>query len=353
MIRSIKKSEIRFALNNIEQQWLRRNDKTYSDFSKENPYAINLLHVNADQVPNVFSQLGERYFAGKYNIGYWFWELSDFPRKWFGAFDYFNEIWVASDFLLDAISKVSPVPVVKIPVSIDFTVKKNLTRASLGIEDDIFIFLNIFDAKSFPERKNPMALIDAFATAYNDFGCRRSLLILKMSNTEENPQLLDAIKEKTNGLTVIIINEYFDRDQIYDLISLSDCYVSLHRSEGFGLPLAEAMYLGKPVIATGYSGNMDFMNINNSYLVKYGLVEIEKDIGPYEKGSAWAEPDTAQAAELMYFVYSNRGDAAKTGDIASQDITKCLGPKTLGVILKKRLRRISRRGMAGCRSLDQ
>ncbi len=340
MIRSIERSGIKFVLNNIEQQWLRRNDKTYTQFSDKNPYAVNLVHVNADQVPNVIDHMGKNYFRGKYNIGYWFWELAEFPDMWHNSFSYFNEIWVASDFLLDSISKASPVPVVKIPVSVEVVPKNMLTRKDLDISDDAFVFLNMFDCRSFPERKNPLGLIEAFRMAYNDLMCRESHLVLKLSNPEANPGLVDAIREKAEGLPVMLLSGYFNRDQIHDLEDACDCYVSLHRSEGLGLPLAECMYLGKPAISTAYSGNLEFMNINNSFLVKYRLVEITEDIGPYKKGGIWAEPDVTHAAELLQSVYDNRSRAKIVGETASHSIREQLSPESLGKRLEKRLTEI-------------
>ncbi|MDA8105307.1 MAG: glycosyltransferase [Nitrospiraceae bacterium] len=338
MVRSLEKSGLGFVLNNIEQEWLRRDDRTYVQFSHDNPYAVNLVHVNADQMPAVFAQLGEDYFKRKYNIGYWFWELSYFPEKWLGSFEYFNEIWVASDFLLDAISRVSPIPVVKVPISVEFSPPGILTRKALGVREDAFMFLNIFDCRSFIERKNPLALLDAFRIAYRNPDCRNSVLVLKMTNTETNPQLLETLRKKSAGLPVVMIGEYYDRAHVNDLFALCDCYVSLHRSEGLGLPLAEAMYLGKPVIATGYSGNMEFMNVNNSYLVKYELVEIENEIGPYEKGALWADPHPEHAAELMQFVYENRESSRKTGLKAAADIKDYYSPSTLCTKIRSRLR---------------
>jgi len=341
MIRSISRSRLPFVLNNIEQQWLRRNDATYTDFASDNPCGINLVHVNADQVPNVFRQLGEGYFHGKYNIGYWFWELSEFPKRWHGSFKYFDEIWVASDFLLDAVSRVSPIPVVKVGISVEFTSPGLLARKTLGISDDTYVFLNIFDGRSFTERKNPLGLIEAFRIAYHDMGCRDSVLVLKIANADANPQLMETLRKKAAGLPVVFIDQYYDRQQVYDLLSLCDCYVSLHHAEGLGLPMAESMYLGKPVIATGYSGNMEFMNINNSFPVKFKLLELEETVGPYEAGSVWADPDVGHAAQLMASASGRGDDVDQVSATGAKDVRILLGADSLSRKITQRLRLIS------------
>ena len=150
------------------------------------------------------------------------------------------------------------------------------------------------------------------------------------------------MKEATRGLNIKIIDGYLYRDEVNALISLCDSYISLHRSEGFGLTMAEAMYLGKPVIATGFSGNIDFMNINNSYLVRYKLVEIDKDTGPYRKGHTWAQPDIGHAAELMRYVYNNQEAARETGKKAAEDIKLNLNYNTVGSEIRNRIERIYR-----------
>jgi glycosyltransferase involved in cell wall biosynthesis len=141
----------------------------------------------------------------------------------------------------------------------------------------------------------------------------------------------------SKGLNVRIVDKYLVKDELHSLMSLSDCYVSLHRSEGFGLTLAESMYMGKPVIATAYSGNMDFMTVNNSFPVKYTLIEIEKDTGPYKKGNVWADPDIGHAAEMMDFVYRNREIAAQIGQTASRDIRTLYSPSAIGRRAKERI----------------
>lgn len=338
IIRAVQCAKIPFVLNNIEQEFYRRNDKTLTDFSSENPYSINLIHVNADQVPHVANLLGKEYFNEKYNIGYWFWELSEFPDMWLSSFQYFDEIWVASDFCLDAISKVSPVPVVKITPSVVIEDRHIYGREYFGLVHDSFIFLTIFDFLSFIERKNPFAVIKAFKTA---FGHGKDVtLLIKCTNSSYNHKMLEHLIGMTDGLNIKIIDRYIDKEELHSLINACDCYVSLHRSEGFGLPIAESMLLGKPVIATAYSGNMEFMNITNSFPVKYSLIEIEKDCGPYKRGNEWADPDTDHAAELMRWVFEKRDEARLIAQKASQDIKTLFNPDKIGSKIKKRLSRI-------------
>ena len=145
------------------------------------------------------------------------------------------------------------------------------------------------------------------------------------------------MQEAARGLNIKIIDGYLYRNEINALISLCDCYISLHRSEGFGLTMAEAMFLAKPVIATAFSGNTDFMNVNNSYPVKYKLASLDKDAGPYKKGCLWAEPDVEYAAELMRYIYENKTLAYEVGKIAAEDVRKNLNFNIIGAEIKNRI----------------
>jgi glycosyltransferase involved in cell wall biosynthesis len=129
----------------------------------------------------------------------------------------------------------------------------------------------------------------------------------------------------------------FDREEVLSLIELSDCYVSLHRSEGFGLTLAEAMALGKPVIATAHSANTDFMNVGNSLLVRYQLVRLERDLPPYPRGSVWADPDVEHAAELMRTVYQDPDRARRLGERGRDEVMAYLSPQAAGARMAERL----------------
>lgn len=334
-IRAIEKTGTPFTLNNLSSP-SRKGDGTYKNLIQENnPYLFNLIHSNPDSFPLFLQEKGIGYLAGKYNIGFWCWELSNLPKEWRYCFQYLNEIWVASNFCKESISGASPIPVIKIPPSIVVENIKDVDRSYFRLKEGSFIFLFMFDFLSYFERKNPMAVIKAFKTAFSPLDDVQ--LVLKCSNSEWCPETRDRMVEDAKGLNVKFIDGYLGKDEINALMSLSDCYISLHRSEGFGLPLAEAMYLKKPVIATGYSSNIEFMNEKNSFPIKYRLVEIEKDIGPYKKGNVWADADVEHAAELMRLVYEKKDMARSIGEIASEDIKRELSPEATGKMILNRL----------------
>jgi glycosyltransferase involved in cell wall biosynthesis len=335
-IRGLKAAKVRFVLNNTIDPLSANKDTTYKRFSDARPHPINLVHLNADQAWEFARQKSKEYFAGNYNIAYWAWELSHFPHQWLGSFQYFQEIWVPSTFTLDAVSRVSPIPVVRMPHSIREKPRApNFARSHFGLARDKFIFLFMFDFRSFIERKNPIGLIRAFRKAFRSHD--RVTLVLKCSNIGSNAGTLH---REAKGANVHIISSLLTRREVDALLSVADCYVSLHRSEGFGLTLAEAMALGKPVIATGYSGNLDFMNQGNSFLVRYDLGTIQEDHGPYGKGSVWAEPDLDHAAELMQLVRYDRKLARDVGQRARRDVSQHLTPLIVGRRMRQRLMQI-------------
>lgn len=322
-------------INISEHGFSRRLDPSFADFTTDVLHDINLIHVNADMLPRLFMEKRTRWFNGKYNIGFWNWELPEFPDEWLESFDYCDEVWVPSNFTFASVSKSSPVPVFKIPIAVNIDNIKDIKRSYFNLKDDECIFLFIFDFFSLFERKNPLGIIEAFKKAFSV--SEKAKLVIKCANSSYNPRAMDGLRQAIKGHNIDIIDRYLYRDEVNALISLCDAYVSLHRSEGYGLTMAEAMFLGKPVIATGFSANMDFMNISNSYPVKYKLTDIAKDAGPYKKGNIWAEPDTCHAAELMRYVYENVGSAKAIGKIASEDIKQNLNYHSIGNLIKNRL----------------
>ena len=338
-VKAITKAKIPLVLNNIISPAHRNNDKTFTKFAENNPYPVNLICVNADQAEFFYKTKGSEYFKNKYNIGVWFWEIADFPKKWQDSFKYFDEIWVASSFIANALSKRSPIPIVKIdsPFEADET-KMIQNRQKFGFNDKEFVFLFIFDFYSIFERKNPLAIIQAFNIAFKDNEDVR--LVIKCTNGDKFPTENKKLVNSCQKNNITLLNEYFSREDISILMATCDCYVSLHRGEGLGLTIAEAMYAKKPVIATHYGGNTDFMNLNNSYPVKYRLVNLEKDYQPYEKGSIWAEPDIFHASDLMKHVFENQNEAKKMGLKAYEDVKNQLNFNIVGLEISKRLESI-------------
>lgn len=313
----------------------RKQDATLKGFGSENPYPVNLVHVNADEVNNFVAHVGDDYFKEKYNIGVWMWELPEFPQQWQDRFDKFDEIWVGSNFIVTSVSKQSPVPVIRVPCVVHLPSSASYAKPHFGIPEQEFVFLFVFDFLSLFERKNPLAVVRAFKQAFRREEPVR--LVLKCINGERDADNLKQLKESIADARITIIDDYLTKDEKNGLIRACDCYVSLHRSEGFGLTLAEAMLMEKPVIATGWSGNMDFMTINNSFPVEYELTTLTKDHGPYKQGQMWAEPKVRHAAQLMREVYDRPDKTKEKGKRAAADIRSMLSPTAVGDIIKARL----------------
>jgi glycosyltransferase involved in cell wall biosynthesis len=340
---ALRLAEVPHVLNKVVAEMHGEPRKSSWVFADGNPHAINLVHVNADLAESIFTSLGPAYAQNRYNVGIWYWELSRFPVRWLSAFKFYDEIWATSSFTADCLSQVSPVPIAKVryPLVIDRTVIDPKARGKFDLRQDIYVFFFWFDFRSVFERKNPIGLLKAFRKAFERDD--KALLVLGHINSAANPAAAEALKRASSGLNVKILAKHLSERDYLSLLAATDCYVSLHRSEGLGITMAEAMYFGKPVIATAYSGNMDFMNLNNSLLINYKLVELDKNYGPYEKGNVWAEPDAEQAAESMRWAYDNQDEARKLGEKGSADIKQNMNPTIASQELRTRLEQIYQR----------
>jgi hypothetical protein len=229
--------------------------------------------------------------------------------------------------------------VVKVLLAIPDRLRVNvLPRSHFGLSKAAFVFLFIFDYMSVAQRKNPFGLVEAFRKAFRKKD--DVMLVLKSVHSERHPEDANELTDLCKDHNIRIMDGVLSRKEVTSLIRAADCYASLHRSEGFGLTLAEAMSFEKPVIATGFSGNMEFMNPANSYLVKYQLTDINEDYGPY-RGGVWADPDVDHAAELMRYIYKNRGAAIEVGRRARRDILQLFSEERAGVLMRDRLLRLA------------
>jgi glycosyltransferase involved in cell wall biosynthesis len=320
----------------------RSGDRTVSSGDALANWDVNLMCIDAGQHFAVLSQAGDDLLTRRYNIGAWAWELPHFPDRWYDRFAYYDEIWVGSSFIASALAPISPIPVIRIPPV--------LTRVSPARHDqparawkrpDEFLFLFLFDVHSHLARKNPLAVIEAFRLAFQPSEPVR--LILKCVNASSDPSGFAALRNRAAGAAIEIHDGYIPSEDVRGLMSSCDAYVSLHRSEGIGLTLAEAMELGKPVIATGWSGNTDFMDVSNSFPVSYRLVELDQNVGPYHEGEVWAEPSVEHAAALMRFVLDHPGRARARGDVARQTIQQGYSEDAIAGLIRQRLDLIGER----------
>ena len=276
--------------------------------SGEAPYDTNVVCLNADQLQHFVDEAGVELFAGHHTIGVWFWEtnvLREEDRR--GAL-LVDEVWVASEYVRQAIAAAVPVPTHVVPLPIEEPPAPALARAQLGLPDG-FLFLYMFDFLS-AERKNPSAVVDAFTRAFAP-GEGPLLLLKSVHGDERKPRLLEELRRRTAGRTDVLLRDVRVSSEERDsYIAACDCYVSLHRSEGYGLTMAEAMACGKPTIATGYSGNLEFMSDENAYLVPHRLVRVPDDWWAYRHGAEWAEPDIEAAAAAMRHVWEHPDEAS-------------------------------------------
>ena len=307
------------------------------------PYRTNLILQNPDMLALFFQAYGTDLLKGCYNIGYWLWELASARSDWHQLYRYVDEIWVASEFCREAFQSVTKLPVVRIPLVVDGIEKKAIyPREHFGLPRDAFVFGYIFDVASYFERKNPLSLIEAFR---REFGNSRDVLLyLKYFNADRdennNRALQDAIAGAPNIRT---FSGMMDDNEIASLQNSMDCLVSPHRSEGFGYNLAEAMYLSKPVIATRYSSNLDFMRDDNSYLIDCDLLPIPLSHGPYLRGHVWAEPSIDHLCHLMRRVCEDSEGRVEKGRKAAEEIRANYNATVVGRKIAERLEQISLR----------
>lgn len=299
-------------------------------------FPVNIVCVNADMLPELAPRLGDEFFAGRHTIGIWWWEAALFPERFHAAFEHVDEVWAGSAFVAAAIGAASPVPVLHMPMPVTLPPIAPPDRAELGLPEG-FLFLLVYDFNSVFERKNPLGLLEAFVRAFPDPDAG-AVLALKSINSEHHPEEHERLRVAAAAHPhVHLLDFYVKAEDKNGLIAACDCYASLHRSEGFGITLAEAMLLGKPVVATAYSGNLDFMRPENSYLVDCALTPIGKGHEPYPADAEWAEPDLDHAARLLREVFDDREEAGRRGEVAAADIERLYSKAASGWAMARRL----------------
>lgn len=290
--------------------------------SEPHLYDTSLICVNGSETATAIRRLGDVAQRTR-RIGMWYWELEDFPIEHQAGFKHVHEVWAATDFMRDAIAAHSPgVPVRTVmPPLPQRAADPGPLPARYGIDPARPWFLFTFDYLSIAGRKNPYGLVEAFIRAFPEDDGTGPQLVIKSINGEKRPYEYERLRIQVAGRRdVIVIDEYLPNDERHMLVAHCTAYVSLHKAEGLGLTLAEAMAWGKPVIATRYGGVMQFMNDDNGLLVGWKPGSVPERMGPYEKGLRWAEPDLDEAAALMRLVVEHPERARAVGERAAEDI---------------------------------
>jgi glycosyltransferase involved in cell wall biosynthesis len=297
----------------------------------------NIFHLNGDEVAEALERLGSLP-AGR-NIIYPLWELPRYPAVWAAQLARFDEVWVASTFIAGSISKEVDRPVLHMPLATEISLERFLSRRYFGIPEGAFAFLFSFDCRSYVARKNPQAVVTSFRRLMAARPWAQVCLVMKLHGRESAPE---DVREFLDGLDdlrrhVVVLTETMQENEVYNLIRCSDAFVSLHRSEGYGLSLAEAMYLARPVIATGYSGNVDFMCSDNARLVDYTVIDVPPGAYPHAEGQQWADPDLDSATAHMIALVDDPAGARDLGRRGSASIRQALSYRALGLRYAKQL----------------
>lgn len=306
-------------------------------------HKCTIMQFNPDYLPHVLGRLGHQLIDRKYTIGYWHWEMTDIPDNWADSWPYVREIWTPSRFVRDVVAMKSPVPVLTMPYGINIPAAQGLrqnSRAAYGLPNNSFLFLTMFDTHSFVERKNPLGALNAFLHAFGAINPAVGLVV-KANHANAGGAALEFLKQRiADCRNVYWIEAPMTRQQTAGLIECCDAYVSLHRAEGFGLVIAEAMAMSKPVIATDWSGNTDFLQPSNGCPVRYTLVPNPVTVGPYQAGGWWAEPDLSHAATYMQQLVFDQGTGYRLGAAAAHTIASRYNPAALGAAMRSRLTEI-------------
>lgn len=328
-----------------------QNDRSMQQHVVERgEFAINLFCLTAEETGRYYAEQGVSQFINRYNIGYWPWELGAWPDDWQMLFDLVDEVWVSSQHTFDALVPVCNKPLYLMPMAVDLGLVRHFksrrqARAHFRLPAQAKLFCFAFDLNSYIERKNPQACVEAFLRAFSqdEYPDTAVGLVIKVHPPKQPNKAWDKLKAlAASDSRIHIIEQTLDRPDLLALYQTCDCFVSLHRAEGFGRGLAEALQLGLRVICTGYSGNLDFCYEPAAELVDYRLVKVGQAQYPHAKGQYWAEPSIEHAALLMRKVFA----LPKLTSVSTKNLSQYernfseFSPYVVGKRYKQRLKEI-------------
>lgn len=311
--------------------------------------AIDIHYENTNEFSRLPDQVVRPPGRRTYAIASWYWELPELPWDFMPSVSRVDEVWVASDYVKHIFQRVTDKPVVVVPAVVEGTTSTAYDRRYFGLPERSVIYFYNFDASSSYARKNPMGLIRAFERAFDRHQRGTdAVLVLKTMRLDWFPDLERTLRRETAAVGGLLMTDDLSNAEMTSLLHVVDVYVSLHRSEGFGLGMAEAMRLGKPVIATAYSANVDFCTADNSLQVGYRLAAVDDDdhrfhpamTGLYRAGQIWADPDLDQAAGWMRYLFDRPVQRRRLGERARADILRRFSRAEAGQRARARLEQI-------------
>lgn len=293
---------------------------------KPDSISFNLLCLNPEQMVPYLEGPDGPPSAGRRTIGIWSWEVDVLPPGWVEAAAGLDDIWTYSSFAAGLIEAGIGAPVQSIPPPVCVS---SFTSSSPIDLPKGFRVLVMFDYLSTLQRKNPLGAIEAFKQAFRPED--GAVLIVKSVNGKHRPERKAEITAASGGRSdIALIDQTMSGVERDALIAACDCYLSLHRSEGHGLPLAEAMMAGKAVVATAYGGNTEFMSKGNSFLVDWKPTRVGEGVEHYPPEASWAEPDIGHAARLLRMVRDDPQGTARRVAQGRTDVLAMLAPEAVG-----------------------
>jgi glycosyltransferase involved in cell wall biosynthesis len=319
-----------------------RQAEEFGPFVRDEFGAINVFHINGDEVAQSLAHTAARQGPGAYNVIYPAWELSRYPREWAEQLERFDEVWAPSRFIRESIAPAVSKPVYHMPLACEVILHSFLGRRYFGIPESAYAFLFFYDLRSYASRKNPGGVIEAFRAFRRERPRADAVLVMKVNGAVENPKAFRELQAHSRelGERIVLLERTMSDNEVKNLVRCCDCFISLHRSEGFGRGMAEAMYLGRPVIATGYSGNMDFCSESVALLVRFSMIAVGEGEYPHAAGQVWAQPDAGHAAEVMVRLSDDPAWGRALGHAASVAIRKGFGLRAAGQRYRARLEAI-------------
>lgn len=313
---------------------------------KNSEASINYFHFRLD-AKTYFKNVSNELLSKFYNIGYFYCEVPSYNPEWLEFFDYFDEIWTASNFCHRSISKVSKIPVHVVPHALSKYVPKlkpsSLDQSELPKEKS-FIFLTIANVLSDIKRKNSLGSIQAFKKAFPVEENKNVKLIVKLTNfTGNGIEEKNIIRESSKDKRITLITQHYSEKEMNDLYEKANVYVSLHRAEGWGLTISDALIRGIPCIYTNYSGNVDFCDKNSGIAINFELINVGENRLRYRANDIWANPNISHAAEAMKKIYSNFEYFQSKASLSRDNLSSKLNPDKVGKIIKQRIEDINQK----------